>query len=731
MGILSVVMGSKGRQTFREWRKRLLTHEFFRQGICVLIAMTLAMLISVGYGRMNISIPLFLGIIAYGLSESDERPMQRVGSLFQTLLGFSIAAASIELLMPYPLIFACGLGLSTFAITLGSAAGSRYNTMTSSVLVLAVYSMITVDQRHGALPEPLWRDGALLVAGAALYGILSLGVLTLSSRRILPRHLVTLYTELGNYLSLKSSLFEPVKGRDAQALRVALACQHRVVVQALSDAQDVVCQTLQATRLSRRAARDMRLFSQAEAMFERASSSHFQYSELLSSFYHSDILFRCQRLLALQGEACRTLVTSLRQPGNTNAAKRSQAFDDLRDSFIHVREHALSREKNVSVQALEALVTNLTALETTLSAAETPNPEEDTLSTVPVLPQASMGARLRLALTPRNPTFRHAVRLSAALVAGYLLLQTLDPAQGFWILLTTVFVCRPTFGATHRILRQRITGTIAGLISAWALITLFPDPLIQCGIAVAAGVAFFMLRLRHYSLATGAITLLVLCCFNQIGNGYSLVLPRLIDTLLGAMIASIAVYCILPDWKGHQLTRDSAAALKACSRYLMLLGQQYVTGRDDNHDFLQARREAHLTDTALSSCLSYLDQSPHRANTALTVAGYRLLAQTNSLLGHLTALSVHRTQCTDTLAIQRLQAYASDVTGCLEQLADALSDKQAPCAALSIPTLPETLPTFKNDTAHFVYTQLKAMSEQLPIIADATRALKHSSAHQL
>lgn len=728
MGILSVVMGNKGRQTFREWRRQLLTHESFHQGLCVLIAMTLAMLISAWYGRMNISIPLFLGIIACGLSERDERPMQRVGSLLQTLIGFSIAAISIELLMPYPLLFACGLGLSTFAITLSSAAGSRYNTMMSSVLVLAVYSMITVDQRHGALPEPLWRDGALLVAGAALYGVLSLGLLALSSRQVLPRHLVTLYAELGNYLSLKSSLFEPVKGRDAQQLRVALACQHRVVLQALSDAQDVVCQTLQATRLSRRAARDMRLFSRAEALFERASSSHFQYSGLLASFYHSDILFRCQRLLALQGEACRTLALTLRQQGNAKADSRRQAFDDLRDSFAHVRESGIYREVKVSVQALEALVTNLTVLETMLTSAETPNPEGDSLSTVPVLPQASMGTRLRLALTPRNPTFRHAVRLSAALVAGYLLLQALDPAQGFWILLTTVFVCRPTFGATHRILRQRIAGTIAGLIGAWALITLFPDPMIQCTIAVAAGVAFFMLRLRHYSLATGAITLMVLCCFNQIGNGYSLVLPRLIDTLLGAMIASLAVYCILPDWKGHRLERDSAAALRACGRYLSLLSQQYVTGRQDDSAYLQARREAHLTDTALSSCLSYLDQSPHHSNTALTVAGYQVLAQTNGLLGHLTALSVHRTQAPGTDEVKPLHAYAVELAASLETLANTLSDKQILFVDIAIPTFSATLPASQDDMARFLHAQLNAISEQLPIIVDAARALKQSEA---
>ncbi|HBX54131.1 MAG TPA: TIGR01666 family membrane protein, partial [Pseudomonas sp.] len=82
-----------------------------------------------------------------------------------------------------------------------------------------------------------------------------------------------------------------------------------------------------------------------------------------------------------------------------------------------------------------------------------------------------------------------------------------------------VFVCQPNYGATRMKLVQRISGTVLGLVLGWALIDLFPNPLIQAFLAVAAGVFFFATRSSRYTLATAAITLLVLFCFNQVGDG--------------------------------------------------------------------------------------------------------------------------------------------------------------------------------------------------------------------
>ncbi|WP_416140927.1 FUSC family membrane protein [Halomonas sp. HK25] len=291
----------------------------------------------------------------------------------------------------------------------------------------------------------------------------------------------------------------------------------------------------------------------AQDIHERASSSHSPYSSLIEAFFHQDVLFRCQRLLQQQGHACKRLARALLLNRPFEHDRSEQALEDLRASIDHLHTHQ-QPEWHALMPPLAVLANNLAALEAQLSSAEHPEvalPESDaSLHDRTLHGPRDAWERLCANLTLSSPILRHAIRMPIALLAGYALLQAFDPTQGFWILLTTVFVCRPDFAATQSVLVQRILGTVLGLVVGWALISLFPQMLAQSAIAVMAGVMFFASRQTHYTLATAAITLLVLCSFNQVGDGFDLIWPRLFDTLIGVLIAGLAVLWILPDWGG-------------------------------------------------------------------------------------------------------------------------------------------------------------------------------------
>ena len=145
------------------------------------------------------------------------------------------------------------------------------------------------------------------------------------------------------------------------------------------------------------------------------------------------------------------------------------------------------------------------------------------------------------------------IRLSIALCLGYVCIQLLDLEKGYWILLTTLFVCQPNYSATKQKLVQRVLGTFAGLLIGIPLLYLFPGQEGQLVLMVLTGSLFFTFRTTQYGLATTFITLFVLFCFNQLGDGFAVVLPRLSDTLIGCFLAVLAVSFILPDWESKRL----------------------------------------------------------------------------------------------------------------------------------------------------------------------------------
>ncbi|MGE8497382.1 MAG: YccS family putative transporter [Pseudomonas sp.] len=698
--------------------RRLWALDKFSYSLRVFIALSGSLLLCWSQGWMHSLIPLFLGVIASALAETDDSWQGRLGALLVTLGCFTAASYAVEFLFPYPWLFVSALAVSAFALTMLGALGERFATLGWATLILAIYSMIGVEQRGGT--AGLWLEPLLLVAGAAWYGVLSVIWNALFSNQPVQHSLARLFRELSQYLKLKAALFEPLRQLDVEERRLALAKQNGRVVAALNATKEIILHRVGNGRPGPKVSRYLKLYFLAQDIHERASSSHYPYNELAEAFFHSDVLFRCQRLLRLHGEACQRLAQAieLRQPFEYRELC-SQALEDLRASLEHLRVQSNPAWRHL-LRSLNALTGNLATLDQLLGNASNPDAlaEEQDSSLLDREPQSlkDVWERLRLQMTPTSLLFRHALRLSIALAAGYGVLHWIHPEQGYWILLTTVFVCQPNYGATRMKLVQRISGTVMGLLLGWALIDLFPTPLIQALLAVVAGVVFFATRSTRYTLATAAITLLVLFCFNQVGDGYGLILPRLVDTLLGSLIAGLAVFLILPDWQGRRLNQVVANTLSCNSTYLRQIIQQYAQGKRDNLDYRLARRNAHNADAALSTTLGNMLMEPGHFRKEADV-GFRFLVLSHTLLSYLSGLGAHRGEILLADEQAHLLDSAALLADSLDGIAQGLRERQ-PVAIHSdteeqLAGELERLPEEADDALRLVQTQLALICRQL------------------
>jgi len=589
--------------------------------------------------RMEIVIPLMLGVIASALAETDDHWRGRIRALLATLCCFSIAAFSVELLFPNPWLFACGLALSTFGFIMLGALGSRYGSIAFASLLLAIYTMQSLAMGSLTVRQPL-----LLLAGATWYGMLSVLWCALWPNQPVQQALARVFHELETYLNLKASLFEPVADLSPHRLRLDLARQNSRLVAALDEAKETL---LSRVRNSRPGQTDpyLKLYFLAQDIHERASSSHYHYSELSEAFHYSDVLFRLQRLLRLQGRTCGSLGEAIarRQPfhyGNSSVL----ALDELQDSLNHLEQMPQPQWRPL-LPSLRYLLRNLATIERQLANAADPDTLEQakdaTLADGQARTLKEMTQRLRAQFTPASSLFRHALRLAIALTCGYGLLQLLDLPLGYWVLLTTVFICQSSYSATRRRLTQRILGTLGGLLLGSVLLYVIPGEEAQLLLIVLSGVGFFVLRASHYGVATAMITLLVLLSFQQTGHGLAMIWPRLLDTLLGGALAVLAVLLILPEWQGRRLPQNMARALAASSDYLTQVMRQYRQGKQDDLAYRVARRNAHNADAELSQVLHAMLQEPDRHRHSPQTS-FRFLCLNHALLGYISALGAHR-----------------------------------------------------------------------------------------
>ncbi|EIO3704058.1 YccS family putative transporter [Vibrio parahaemolyticus] len=617
------------------------------------------------FGQNTLITPLILGVIAAALAESDDSFMGRIKALILTFICFAVAAFSIEILFHTPWLFATGLFISTFGFIMLGAIGPKYASIAFGSLLIAIYTMLGAHESTN-----IWFQPLLLLTGAAWYYFMSMIWQMFWPLQPVQLSLANVFLALANYLDAKAKLFHPVTNLAPQPMRIEAARLNAATVTALNACKATLLTRSKRGHVDGPSDRFLNIYFIAQDIHERVSSSHYRYQDLATEFERSDVLFRFKYLLETQARACRDIAQAI-QLGNeyTHTDESILALAELQNSLAYLEEQQQGHWKRLLMQ-LTYLFNNLATVEKQLNNINNPDAErleEDTLADTNPHTLKAMWQRISANLHKDSMLFRHALRMSIALTIGYGIIQLFDIDRGYWILLTTLFVCQPNYSATRQKLTARVIGTLAGLLIGVPLLTFFPSQESQLVFIVVSGVMFFAFRMNNYGYATGFITLLVLFLFNQLGEGYAVVLPRLADTLIGCALAVAAVMFILPDWQSRRLHKVMSDAIDANKQYLDQIIGQYRIGKKDNLSYRIARRQAHNNDATLTSAISTMLAEPGKYRAAVDES-FRFLTLNHAMLSYISALGAHRTRIED----ESIHKLVLDAHRCIHQHLDVL-----------------------------------------------------------
>ncbi|MFW2078734.1 YccS family putative transporter [Acinetobacter sp. ULE_I010] len=628
-------------------------------------------------GNQILTIPLTLGVVAAGLSDIDDRFSVRIQNLLYTYIGFFITAASVTLLFPYPIIFALGLIVSCIGLILLGSLGRRYATISYGCLVVSVYSMLGVH-----LFDQWYMQPSLLVIGAMWYGLISTISFLLFPVRQVQDKLSQCYSALGDFLFSKSNLFDvDMTPSSYQQSMISLSLENAQLINFFNEMRMALLTRLKGDRGQRDTRRSLQYYFVAQDIHERADSAHIDYLKLAKLFEHSDILFRFQRVLSLQGKACKDLSDSiLHRTTYKHNTRFEYTFKNLKQSLERLKQE--EKYDLIWINALFSLYQNLKSIDAQLHNVETERHItfdqskhiENQLKDDDLKGWDDIVIRVKQHLTPESVLFRHAIRVSIVLFIGYVFVQLTNIEYGYWVLLTALFVSQPNFNATKRRLRLRIIGTLGGIILGYAILYFVPSIEGQLLLLVLSAVLFFDLRSKQYAQATAFITIMALINFNLDGLGFEAALPRMIDTVIGCALAWFGVSFIFPDWKFRRLPRTIQRSLEAQCLYLAEVVDQYHHGRNNGLNYRVVRRAAHNTDADVASLISTLATEPDFDPNQKTLA-FEFLCLNHTFISYIAALGAHREQIRDPEILKLLDQALDDIRGAL--LYDEMPDLTA------------------------------------------------------
>jgi uncharacterized membrane protein YccC len=179
--------------------------------------------------------------------------------------------------------------------------------------------------------------------------------------------------------------------------------------------------------------------------------------------------------------------------------------------------------------------------------------------------------------------FRHAVRMSFAVTAAFVIEKALRLPFGYWATISVLFVLQPTTGSTHARGVERAVGTAAGAALATA-IGAFVHTSVGLSLAVFPLICLTMaLRRVSYSLYVAFLTpsFVLVADFAAPSNELLHAAIRLENNLLGCAIAVVATVLFWPSRRIALLAPAIIDAVEANALYLQGALRSFRGGEPD------------------------------------------------------------------------------------------------------------------------------------------------------
>ncbi|MGP8436401.1 FUSC family protein [Paraburkholderia fungorum] len=190
---------------------------------------------------------------------------------------------------------------------------------------------------------------------------------------------------------------------------------------------------------------------------------------------------------------------------------------------------------------------------------------------------------------------RYALRLSLAAMAAAAMTRFTGLHQGYWLVLTAMFVVQPTVSQTIKVSSMRVWGTVLGAIVASMVALVFHNPLLLALMIVPLATGTFAARALSYVSYILFLTphfILVAHLGAPAGSPELLAALRIGNSVAGALVAVVVSLLAWPEWERRKLESVAARSIVAVSGYLAAMREFVSSGAIEPLALAQARRNA-------------------------------------------------------------------------------------------------------------------------------------------
>lgn len=284
---------------------------------------------------------------------------------------------------------------------------------------------------------------------------------------------------------------------------------------------------------------------------------------------------------------------------------------------------------------------------------------------------------LRENLSFSSTIFRHSLRLTITIIISFVIGTIFELENVYWILLTIVVIMRPGYGLTKERSFQRIYGTIAGALIAFAILSAIDNHVILGGLIIICIILGFTFTTINYTIGVTFVTMYVVFLYGILDpNINDVIRYRIIDTVIGAGLAFVANYFFWPLWEFLNLPVHLKKSIQANRNYLEEISALYNKKGDVTTSYRLARKSAFVEIGNLMASYQRMSQEPKSKQKQLTQV-YKIVVLNHTMLSATASLGTYIQSHKTTKASEAFNVVVAAVIKNLEHAAMLLDTDTA------------------------------------------------------
>lgn len=583
----------------------------------------------------------------------------------------------MNLVIPHPALLYVVLAALIFFLAMISVYGQRATMVSFSGLLSVSLAFANVQSGWDML-----QHAGFLVAGGLFYLVVSLLFDLLFPYRYIQLQIAECIRLTAKYMKLRGDLWTIGADRDKIIesqlhLQVELNTIHE-------NLREILIRTRSRSGISNQNRRMLLVFISCVEILELALSTSFDHNKLHKKFEDFPKALRVYQELAYN------LASTLKKLSKSILGNKRYVSKKTLIPHLEALEKAISEYESLLGESAHEGVMMLTNMRhyaekqiekiKVIERAFIGNSELKDLKERDrnlerlIAPEYYPWRTLRENLSFSSNFFRHSLRLTVTVMAGFVLGQLLFFENAYWILMTIIVIMRPGYGLTRQRSFDRLIGTVAGGIAGFVILRLTDDENWLASIAIGSMLLGFAFTSVNYKIGAGFVTVYVILLYGiLVPENEKVVEFRIVDTLVGAALAFVANHFLWPSWEFLSIRTYVRKSIEANRDYLSEIANYYITKGEAPPSYRTSRRIAFVEIGNLMSSFQRMAQEPKSKQGQLQPL-YKLVELNHSLLSASASLGTyiqthHTTKATEAfnVVMQTIMRNLEAAAGILQQ----------------------------------------------------------------